>query len=79
MSEAVSTCLKCRHWIQGETPTWARGLGMAICSQKKTKAVTLNHWAQCRAFERTVETEFRRRVVELRAIGVRIFKPTQGS
>ena len=68
----MSNCLRCKHWIQGETPPWARALGMAICAEKRTKAVTLNHWVQCEKFTRTSEPEFRRRVGELQAMGVKI-------
>lgn len=59
----MSTCLTCVNWTGKGVPMWAFKLGMACCSIKNTRAVTLNHWAACGSWRRVADdqVEIRRR------------------
>lgn len=67
---AVSTCLTCVHWIGKGVPMWAFKLGMACCSIKSTRAVTLNHWAGCGSWRRVADDEVQVRERWLARCGV---------
>jgi len=62
-------CGNCTNWVRGETPEWARDLGMAVCALKNTKAVTLPNWWGCGKHVRAEAAEVRARVVWLREVG----------
>jgi hypothetical protein len=68
----VSTCLTCSNWTGKGVPMWAFKLGMACCSVKNTKAVTLSHWAACGSWRRATTEQVDERVVWLKRVGVEV-------
>jgi NADH:ubiquinone oxidoreductase subunit B-like Fe-S oxidoreductase len=68
----VNTCLTCANWEGKGVPMWAFKLGMACCSIKNTKAVTLNHWAACGRWRRANTDQVDERVVWLKRVGVEV-------
>lgn len=63
------TCMSCVNWSPRSTPSWAARMGMAVCSIKNTKAVTLSHWRSCAGWRGLDEQRVEQRIEWLESVG----------